>query len=111
MVAVDVHPADFGTAAAKLLAAAQELGLPANVVGTHSDGLFGMGFLVPDEVAAKAGFADLLYPKLASVTVEGEVVAEKVEAEEVDAEEAEAEPAPPAPVKRGPGRPRKVVQE
>lgn len=84
MVAVDVHPADFGTAAAKLLVAAEELGLSPAVVATTSDGLFGMGFVVPEEVAAKAGFA----------VAEQDSVAEE-----------------PVPVKRGPGRPRKVVQE
>lgn len=80
MVAVDVHPSEFGNAAAKLLAAAEELGLPASVVATTSDGLFGMGFLVPDEVAEEAGFAG------------------PVEAKEQ------------VPVKRGPGRPKKSVE-
>lgn len=79
MVAVDVHPSEFGNAASKLLAAADKLGLPAAVVATTSDGLFGMGFVVPDEVAVEAGFAG-------DVEIEAEV-----------------------PVKRGPGRPRKSV--
>ena len=44
-------PADQATEVAqKLLAAAEELGLPASVVQTTSSGLFGLSFLVPDEV-------------------------------------------------------------
>jgi len=64
-----------------LLKAAQELGLPASVVATSSDGLFGFSLIVPDEVHAKA------FPELA---------------EEVKDE--------PAPKKKG-GRPRKVAVE
>ena len=41
-----------------LLKAAQELGLPASVVATSSDGVFGFSLIVPDEVHAKA-FPDL----------------------------------------------------
>lgn len=82
MINVDVPPEEFGAVARKLLDAADELGLPASVVATTSDGLFGMGLLVPDEVAEKAGLT-------------------------TKAKEAKAD----TPAKRGPGRPRKSDQE
>lgn len=66
--------------ARKLLAAAEELGLPASVVQTSSDGVYGLMFIVPDEVS------DLAF----------------------SAEEPEAEAEPEKPKRKG-GRPKKAV--
>jgi len=86
MINVDVPAEQTSATASKLLAAAQELGLPANVVATTSSGMFGIGFVVPDEVAEAAG-----------LTVKAKA-------------EAEAEVAPKAPAKRAVGRPRRTVE-
>lgn len=69
-----------------LLKAAQELGLPASVVATSSDGVFGFSLIVPDEVHAKA------FPEREVIWVESDPEPE------------------PVPKKKG-GRPRKVVAE
>lgn len=57
MINVDTPPEQYSAVARKLLDAAEGLGLAPQVVATHSDGLYGQGFLVPREVAEKAGFS------------------------------------------------------
>jgi hypothetical protein len=52
-----------------LLEAAAELGLPASVVATASDGVFGFSLIVPDEVLART------QPK--ATPADGEAVAPK----------------------------------
>ena len=87
----EVHvPAEEATDTARLLlAAAAELGLAASVVQTSSDGVYGLMFVVPDEVADKMFEAN----------------AENMVA---DDEESEAEPEPEKPKRKG-GRPKKAV--
>lgn len=94
----------------QLLKAAEELGLPASVVATSSDGVFGFSLVVPDEVFAKAQ----------TVGADGDVVPVVVEVSKEDFDklatsgktpvlEVTEEPAV-KPKNKG-GRPRKVVAE
>lgn len=85
MAVVHVPPGEATEVAQKLLAAAERLGLPANVVQTASDGVWGFSFIVPQEVADKAYGAPAVEPEEPQETTE--------------------------PPKRKPGRPRKVVAE
>lgn len=94
MISIDARPHELTAAAVKLLAAAEALGLDPSVVRTTSDGLFGLGFIVPEEVAIKAG---LKVGKAATAPKEPDSPTE--------------EPAPAAPAKRGPGRPRATKSE
>lgn len=82
MAVVHVPPGEATEVARKLLAAAEELGLPVSVVATASDGVWGFSFIVPQEVADKAYEPDAQEPQEAA-----------------------------EPVKRKPGRPRKVVAQ
>lgn len=50
MAVVHVPPSEATPVAKSLLEAAEYLGLPASVVVTTSDGMFGFSFVVPDEV-------------------------------------------------------------
>jgi hypothetical protein len=81
-----VPPGEATEVAQKLLAAAAELGLPAAVVKTASDGEWGFSFIVPDEVA------ELAYHGWGA-----------------DAAPGPAEDGEPKPPKRKPGRPRKAA--
>lgn len=83
----EIHmPADQATEIAqRLLAAAAELGLPASVIETTSSGVFGLSFIVPDEV----------FDRMVENTSDEEP-------------EPEQQPEPEKPKKKV-GRPRKVV--
>lgn len=89
MAEVHVPPGEATEVARKLLAAAEELGLPATVVRTASDGVWGFSFVVPQEVADRAYHG-----------WDANLGTEEPEA---------SEPAPEEPVKRKPGRPRKAA--
>lgn len=86
---VHVPMGEAGPVIRELLAAAEQLGLPPQVVATSTDGVFGFSLIVPDEVYL-----------LANGVTQADVDA--VDAEPVD----EAEP----PKKKG-GRPRKAAVE
>lgn len=90
MTVVHVPQNEAAPVIRQLLAAAEQLGLPASVVATSSDGTFGFSLIVPDEVHAKA------FPALYAEA-------------KTQLEDPEPEPEP-APKKKG-GRPRKVVAE
>lgn len=99
MAVVHVPPGEATPVARDLLAAAQELGLPPQVVRTASDGLFGFSFIVPDEV----------YDRMLRAQEEVSEPASGWGADEPE-EDGEEEPQEPeAPVKRKPGRPRKTT--
>jgi hypothetical protein len=86
MTVVHVPPDKATEIARSLLQAAQELGLdPTTTVKTSSDGVFGLSFVVPDEVYLRANGVS-----------------------RADVDEVDAEPEPePTPKKRG--RPKKAA--
>lgn len=100
-----IHPVaeDFSAVAKATLAAAAELGLPATVVKSSSDGRWGMGLIVPDAVAE--AFAKHMESSQYPIRVD---LDEQAEPEaEVEAEADESEPEPEDKPKRG--RPRKAT--
>ncbi len=110
MAVVSPGPQDTSAVARALLAAADKLGLPATVVATTTDGAFGTGFVVPDELMGVFGeFMESAHePIHVSLTAKANQEPEPELA--VDEEpEPEPEPEPEAKPKRGPGRPRKTV--
>lgn len=105
-----IHPeaADFSAVAKAALAAAAALGLPPQVVASSSDGQWGMGLVVPDEVAEH--LHQHLTSSQAPIRIDGLATPELVAAEPETVEPETVEPQEPQDKpKRGPGRPRKAA--
>ena len=108
-----IHPVaeDFSAVAKATLEAAAELGLPATVVKSSSDGRWGMGLIVPDKVAE--AFHKYMESSQYPIRVDMDELLVPVVELELEAEEPEPEPEPDDEAedkpKRGPGRPRKAA--
>lgn len=94
MAIVSAPPERMTETAAGLLAAAAELGYPPQVVATTGDTPLGLGFLVPDDVAAKWQGHALQVPEVPEVPVDV-----------ADEPEPPAEPEPKPRGRRGPAKP------
>lgn len=110
MAVVHVPPSEATEVARGLLETADYLGLPASVVKTSSDGVFGFSFLVPDEVEHLwlHGPAEPKPAEAEELTPQPEETEEPEANEDPGAEESKPEEAP-APKKRG--RPKKAAAE
>lgn len=102
MAVVHVPQNEAAPVIRELLAAAERLGLPASVVATSSDGIFGFSLIVPDEVGDMA----------AQIRIENrksEPAKKSAAKEPAKLELAAEEPVAEEPAKRKPGRPRKAT--
>lgn len=97
MAIVSAPPERMTETAAGLLAAAAELGYPPQVVATTGDTPLGLGFLVPDDVAAKWQGHALQVPEVPEVP--------EVPVDVADEPEPPAEPEPKPRGRRGPAKP------
>jgi hypothetical protein len=113
MALVSPSGRDFTVVARALLKTAEKLGLDPAVVRTDSDGLYGMGFRVPDELADR--FVEFLEDAQDPINVSVLALPKAGGDEEpvtirVEEPVADAEPEKKTPAKKGPGRPKKAQE-